>query len=95
MKRSKLFLAGTACLLAIAGVAATKAHNIAHRNVFYTSSNNHCTAVKATSCSLGGGGGVCRTGTSTSRTLYTVSSTSVACHQITLANTHIAKYNSQ
>lgn len=93
MKRSKIFLAGTTCLLAIAGVAATKAHKITPRPVYYTSSNGHCTAVKVTACSLSGSGGVCRTGVAGTRTLYTISNAITPCHQVTGASGHISHFH--
>ena len=39
MKRSKVFLGITSCLLAIAGVAAAKAHHFTQTRGAYTSSN--------------------------------------------------------
>jgi len=94
MKRSKIFIAGTSCLLAVVGVAATKAHKGAARTVYYTSTNGHCTAVKVTRCSLGPTDNkVCRTGGIFSRTLYTITSNDAPCHSVTGANNHIARYN--
>jgi len=93
MKRSKIFLAGTTCLLAIAGVAATKAHKVGTRFVYYTSTNGLCTASKFTHCSINAVGNPCRTGTTNlTKTLYTKSSSATACKNVT--GNHATKFNS-
>jgi hypothetical protein len=91
MKRSKLFLAGTTCMLAIAGVAATNAHKIAPRTVYYTSTAGICTAEKFTSCSVNGGGPYCRTGITTGKALWTRSWSAGFCGS-NIFN-HYARYN--
>lgn len=60
MKRSKLFLGATACLLAIAGVAASAAHRFTPRTVCYYSqvSGKHF-AIAATSLCATTGSGNC------------------------------------
>jgi len=92
MKRSKIFLAGTTCLLAIAGVAATKAHKVNQHPVYYTSSRGLCTAFKLTHCTVNGGPNICKTGGSASKTLYTKSNVSQPCNQVAQ---HIAKFNAE
>jgi hypothetical protein len=80
MKRSKLFLAGTTCLLAIAGVAATKAHHDVSRNVYRTSGSPHflCTVAVLTHCSNDvNATATCKVGL---QTLYTKFNNAEPCH---------------
>ena len=79
MKRSKTFLAGATCLLAIAGVAATNAHQVVNNKpVYYTSGNCVCTASVITSCSVNGPGDCPRPGSS-GKALYTRSNQNGIC----------------
>ena len=86
MKRSKSFLAGTTYLLAIAGVVATNSHKGTKVHVYYTSTNLSCTSFKNTSCSINGTGAVCRTGGTSSKTLFTRANPDGFC-------SHVAKYH--
>ena len=88
MKRSKIFLAGTTCLLAIAGVAATNAHKGTKVHVYYTSTNLSCTSFKNTSCSINGTGGICRTGSTGSKTLFTTNNPGGFCPTARIARYH-------
>jgi hypothetical protein len=77
MTKSKLFLSGTTFLLAIAGVAATKAHHNISRDVYRTGIL-HCTVALLTHCScMAPGSGTCRVGI---QTLYTKFNNAEPCH---------------
>ena len=63
MKRSRIFLGVTTTLLAVAGIAAAKAHRIPARAVYYytkvVNGHTYCTKPLVTHCDKNGLGAAC------------------------------------
>jgi len=80
MKSSKIFLGVTTTLLAVAGIAATKAHNFTNKKTGYystvTGSNAKCTRAGAGHFYTSGSNQASTTFGTNSRILYTQSSSS-------------------
>jgi Family of unknown function (DUF6520) len=77
MKRSKIFLSATTCILAIAGFAASRAHRTEFTKGYYFTSNGAiCKTNASIACkTLGSGGGahLCTQASANHHTLFTKS----------------------
>lgn len=95
MKRSRIFLGATTALLAIAGIAAAKAHRVpSHTVFFYTktiSSGDACTKTFNTFCTRGGLDHNCVTPTDGYQ-LYSLGGGSVSGQDAVICG-HPVKYN--
>jgi len=81
MKRSKIFLGVTTCLLAIAGVAAAKRYSAVQR--WYITAGNHCVRTGQINCLYDQSGkGQC-TFSGSNLTVYTSGSVGVAANCVT------------